>query len=288
MQSPDLTRRQFLERLATAGALVVTPARLLRAAEPIRFKDDPFTLGVASGYPGPDGIVLWTRLATAPLEPRGGMPQSIIPVQWEISADEAFRRIVQTGTAYADPEWGHSVHVEITGLESSRPYWYRFVCGGARSPAGRTCTAPTRGDSLNRLRLAVASCQQYEHGYYAAYRHMCTMNSTPSCTSATTSTNSAGALSAYGVMDHRSATRWTTIGRGMRCIAAIATCRLRTPPIPWLVTWDDHEVDNDYANDVSEQDDEPEAVPGPSRVRVQAYYEHMPLPTAGRAIRART
>jgi alkaline phosphatase D len=80
MKPRNLSRRELLGRLAAAGAWAMTPARLLRAAESIHFKDDPFTLGVASGYPGPDAIVLWTRLAPAPLEPRGGMPLSIVPV----------------------------------------------------------------------------------------------------------------------------------------------------------------------------------------------------------------
>ncbi|HEX5048095.1 MAG TPA: PhoD-like phosphatase N-terminal domain-containing protein, partial [Gammaproteobacteria bacterium] len=150
--------------LATVGAL---RARAARAAE---LSTNPFTLGIASGYPEPNAVVLWTRLAPEPLAPGGGMPNAPVAVEWEIAEDDAFRKIRRKGTAYATPDWAHSVHVEATGLEPARDYWYRFTSGGARSPVGRTRTAPAAGAAVAELKLAVASCQYYEWGYYAAYR----------------------------------------------------------------------------------------------------------------------
>jgi len=137
--------------LAAAGLLKPFASR---AAEP-RFATDPFTLGVASGFPEPNAVVLWTRLAPEPFAPGGAMPSAPVEVRWEIAGDEGFKQIERKGTAYATPEWAHSVHVEATGLSPGRDYWYRFTSGGARSPVGRTRTAPAR-DATSRLPSARA------------------------------------------------------------------------------------------------------------------------------------
>jgi len=164
-------RRAFVKSsLGLAGAALLRP--LASRAADLRFASNPFTLGVASGYPEPNAAVLWTRLAPEPLVPGGGMPSAPVAVDWEVASDERFAKIVHSGTTYATPDWAHSVHVEATGLEPARDYWYRFTSGGARSATGRTRTAPAAGAPLARLRLAVANCQHYEHGYYAAYRAM--------------------------------------------------------------------------------------------------------------------
>ncbi len=80
----------------------------------------PFALGVASGDPTPDGFVMWTRIAPKPLERGGGMPSRRVEVEWSVAADERMRQTVQKGTAVANPELGHSVHVEVAGLEPAR------------------------------------------------------------------------------------------------------------------------------------------------------------------------
>ena len=102
----------------------------------------------------------------------GGLGRAVVPVRWEFATDEAMRDVVASGSAEATPEWGHSVHVEPQGLAPDRPYWYRFRAGDAQSPIGRTRTAPAVDASPARLRFAFASCQQYEQGYYGAYRHI--------------------------------------------------------------------------------------------------------------------
>jgi alkaline phosphatase D len=111
-----------------------------------RFSADPFALGVASGDPWPDSVVLWTRLAPQPLalDGLGGMPQRRITVDWEVAADERFRRVVRRGRTAAVPELAHSVHVEVDGLAPDRHYYYRFRAGRDVSPVGRTRTAPAR------------------------------------------------------------------------------------------------------------------------------------------------
>ncbi len=136
-----------------------------------RFDTDPFTLGVASGEPLPDSVVLWTRLAPDPLA-GGGLPPEIYPVQWEIATDDAMRTIVQRGTELATPQLGHSIHAEVHGLEADRWYWYRFRCGDAVSPIGRTRTTPPVHAIPDRMRFAFVSCQSYEQGLYTGYDHM--------------------------------------------------------------------------------------------------------------------
>ncbi len=133
-----MTRRSVLAGSIAVGAVAVLPGPV-RAAAP-----DPFTLGVASGDPSHHGVVLWTRLATTPLaeDGMGGMPARPVTVEWELAADERFRRVVRRGRVQARPEQAHSVHVELAGLAPGRDYWYRFRTGRHVSPVGRTRTAP--------------------------------------------------------------------------------------------------------------------------------------------------
>ncbi|MCI2416646.1 alkaline phosphatase D family protein [Saccharopolyspora sp. K220] len=132
----------------------------------------PFTLGVASGAPTPTRVTLWTRLAPSPLEIDGGLAPRALPVQWQIAEDERFCKVVQQGTAVAFPEAAHSVHVDVAGLAPGRWYFYRFHCGRATSRIGRTRTLPAEDARVSTLRMAVASCQRFEDGYYTAYRDM--------------------------------------------------------------------------------------------------------------------
>ncbi|MBS0332937.1 MAG: PhoD-like phosphatase N-terminal domain-containing protein, partial [Proteobacteria bacterium] len=158
-------RRALLGGLA---ATVAAPA-LVRAQS---VSETPFTLGVASGDPAPDGFVLWTRLAPRPLELHSGMPMTKQAVAWEVATDERFANIVAHGEEIARPELGHSVHAEITSLQPARPYFYRFHLGGATSPVGRTRTLPTPGATLQHLRFIAGGCNNYEAGFFTAYRRL--------------------------------------------------------------------------------------------------------------------
>jgi alkaline phosphatase D len=206
------------------------------------------------------------------------MQSSALPVAWELAADENMRKIVRKGSAQAMPEWAHSVHVEVEGLEAARDYWYRFTVGDARSPIGRTRTAPASGAPLAHLKIAVASCQQYEHGYFCAYRHMVaddcdlivhTGDYIYELTWGTQHVRSHGAPECMTLDDYR--VRYALYKSDPDLAAAHAAC-------PWLVTWDDHEVENDYAGAVSEGLDDPRVFLARRRAAYRAYYEHMPLP----------
>ncbi len=271
-----MKRRTFLQGGCLTAAALATPPAL--AVESMKFSRHPFTLGVASGYPTPDGFVLWTRLAPEPLAPGGGMQPVVVPVDWEIAADDAMRNVLRRGQTYASPEWAHSVHVETAGLDPARPYWYRFSAGGVRSVIGRSHTAPKTLAPLQRLRLAIASCQHYEQGYYAAYRRM--LQDAPDLVlhvgDYIYESGSAGlrirrhdASEPYTLDDYRS--RYALYKSDPDLQAMHACC-------PWMVIWDDHETDNDYAGDVSEQDDDPVLFLQRRAAAYRAYYEHMPLP----------
>src|SRR5579862_2934388 len=172
----SLTRRHFLRTSGYAASAALLPSLIGCAAPGPRWSKDPFSLGVASGDPTPDGFVLWTRLAPDPLSPDpatpGGMNGGAVPVAYEIATDAAMRDVVQRGTAFAEPQFAWSVHAEITGLPSARPYWYRFASGSAQSPIGRAMTAPAPGAALQRLKFGFVSCSNYELGYFSAYRHL--------------------------------------------------------------------------------------------------------------------
>ncbi len=163
-----LSRRQLLDIAWKLGAVAALPMTTRLAwAQPV-FKQYPFALGVASGDPWPESVVLWTRLAPEPFE-GGGMPMANVEVSWQVATDRTFRNIVRSGTAMARPELGHSVHVEAEGLAPGREYFYRFRCGGETSQVGRTVTAPAPGAAVDRLRFGVCGCGHYETGYFTGY-----------------------------------------------------------------------------------------------------------------------
>jgi len=243
------------------------------------FSSDPFTLGIASGDPNANGFVLWTRLATRPLEPAGGMDPQSVNISWEIATDDAMRKIVRQGTATAAPELAHSVHVEIDDLEPGRWYWYRFRAGDAESAIGRTRTMPAAGATTDKLQFAFASCQHFENGYYTAYEHMAKEDLDLVLHLGDYIYDGAGRdkqvrkhsngklLTLADFRERHAQYKSDRLLQGMH-----ARC-------PWTVTWDDHEVCNNYAGDGSER----EGLKDPAKflklraAAYQAYYENMPL-----------
>lgn len=265
-------RRRLLKLAAAAATGLWLPGR--GWSQP-RWAANPFGLGIASGSPTHDSVVLWTRLDPAVFQAAAGQP---VPVRWELAHDEQFGRIVQHGLAPALPELAHSVHVEVHGLEPDRWYFYRFIAADAVSPTGRTRTFPAPDAPVPRLRLAYASCQRWEHGYYSAYRHMREENldavlfvgdyiyEYPNSANAVRVPTGGWVLT---LDDYRR--RYALHKSDAHLQAMHAAC-------PWLHIWDDHEVQNDYAG-LNPGDSGP-AVPSFDQRRAaayQAFYEHMPL-----------
>jgi alkaline phosphatase D len=280
-------RRAFLELSGAGAAALIFGAGpyAQQAAAGARLSDYPFRLGVASGDPAPDGVVLWTRLAPDPLntDPAtpGGMTPEPVSVQWEIAEDERFTRVVRRSATVARPELGHSVHAEVSGLRPGREYFYRFRAAGEISPVGRTKSAPAAG--IDELRFAFVSCQQFEHGFFTAYRHL-------AADDLDVVFHVGDYIYEYGPDEFLSPTGNIRHHIGPE-IMTLADYRLRHAQYrtdadlqtahahaPWVVTWDDHEVENNYADAISENAGEDPAVFLRRRAAgYQAYYENMPL-----------
>jgi alkaline phosphatase D len=303
-REPSPTRRQFiLQLLATAacgstgdtdtGGSTTTGDGTGTTDEPTTevpttgepaptLPGDPFTLGVASGDPLPDSVILWTRLAPTPLAPGGGMPSEPFPVEWELAADEAFADILASGTVDADPAFAHALHIDAGGLAPDTWYWYRFRAGDYTSPVGRTRTTPAFDAQPERLRFATACCQDYSDGYPTPYLHMVEedVDLVIFLGDYIYENAATGPVRSHGA-DHEPRTvdeyrvRHALYKTQPELQAMHARC-------PWIALWDDHEVDNDYATDLPEQPD-PEFLERRAAA-YRAYYEHTPLrlpPPAG-------
>jgi len=288
---PLLDRRRFL---LAAGSLALfsglDPA--IRAWAAPALGAYPFMLGVASGDPSPDGFVIWTRLAPKPLEEHGGMPMLAVPVRWDVAEDERCSRIVRSGTEMARPELGHSVHVELAGLDPARPYWYRFIVGDDASPVGMVRTTPAAGDLPQRLRLAVLGCQSYFQGWFEAYRHVAGEPDLDAVfhygdyiyegaagrfTDRFPIRDAAGNLvkerdhfggEIYSLDDFRRRYAQYKTDPDLQAAHAAAA---------FIMSFDDHEVDNDWGGLYDQDHTPPEAFALRRFAALQAWYENLPV-----------
>lgn len=248
---------------------------------------DPFGLGVASGDPAPNSVVLWTRLAPKPLaeDGHGGMPDENYTVEYEVATDERFRDVVKRGRSIASAELAHSVHPEVAGLKPGREYFYRFRVGTEISPVGRTRTAPATTAQVGSLTLASVSCQAWYHGHYTAYRHMANQDLDLvlflgdyiyeyGITDANLYRGGVGDLGSA----HAAAT--TTLEQyRLRYSLTKSDANLQAAHAhaPWLVTTDDHEVENNYADLNSQYGASPADFQRRRAVAYRAWYENQPL-----------
>lgn len=262
-------RRRLLQ---AAAALAVAGWQPRRAASQPRWPDSPFALGVASGSPASDSVVLWTRLVAR------SMPDAPLAVRWEIAHDEGFVRIAAQGVAQATSAFAHSVHVEATGLEPDRWYFYRFLAGGWASAVGRTRTLPAPDAVVTRLRLAYASCQRWEHGHYAAWRHLRAEQPDLVLFLGDYIYEYPGSLNAVRSVDGGWVHSLDEYRRRHALYKSDPDLQAAHAAAPWLPTWDDHEVQNDYAGTQPGNAGPPVADFAARRAAAyQAYYEHMPL-----------
>ncbi len=275
------SRRALLGGLAAAPFVLSAKSR---AAVP--FADFPFPLGVAAGDALPDGFVLWTRLAPRPLEPHGGMPMVPVPVDWEVATDEKFKQIVQHGTETAWPELAHSVHVEVAGLQPNRPYWYRFKCAGDTSIAGRVQTLPPAGALIDKVSFAAVGCQHFEEGWYTAYRDVAGQpldfvfhygdyiyeghDKRPHDLAGrpVPPVRLYSGREPYSLDDYRLRYADTKLDADLQAAHASTG---------WYCTYDDHEVQNNWASIWDQDGSPPEIFLYRRRAALQAWYEHMPV-----------
>ncbi|RJF77117.1 alkaline phosphatase D family protein [Rhodopseudomonas palustris] len=283
-----LDRRTLLRGALGAGLGVGLGTRPTGAAESgrVAFKSDPFTLGVASGDPAADGFVLWTRLAPEPLKARGGMSSPPVEVTVEIADDPAMTRIVRTMTKTARLELAHSVHAEIEGLAPGRDYFYRFRAGDAESGVGRARTLPAPGEAPAQIRFAAAGCQRWEDGYYTAWRAIADdkldfvfhygdyiyeyahTDVTGRDRQPAPRTMPADFQACFTLTDYRR--RYALYKTDADLQAAHASC-------PFLPSFDDHEIANNWAADSDPKHTPADAFLFRRAMALQAWYEHMPV-----------
>jgi len=272
-----LSRRLFLAYAASLSSIPLL-GQTAGAPQKVSFSSDPFSLGVASGDPDHESVILWTRLAPKPLEKGNGMPDLPVEVLWEIAEDENLKKPVSSGKVTATSALGFSIHIEAQNLEPDRWYYYRFRSGDATSPIGKTRTLPLPDADPKALRFAVTSCQHFESGYFTAYQQM-----------ARDQPDFVFHLGDY-IYEYAGAPGRVRQHQGLE-IDTLDDYRLRYSQYrtdkdlqlmhaacPWFLTWDDHEVDDNYANDHSQHPD----VLAVDLLRrradaYQAYYEMMPL-----------
>jgi alkaline phosphatase D len=278
------SRRRLLKGAAGTGAALIAAPYLLRHATAQAWRaGDPFSLGVAAGAPRPDGFVLWTRLAPDPLSNNpampGGMHGADVTIGYEIATDSSLRNIVRRGETAAEESFAYSVHLDVSGLDAGRPYWYRFTSGDASSRIGRALTLPKPNSALDRLKFGFVSCSNYEHGYFSAYRHLAAEN--PDFVlflgdyiyeyieerRPTVRRHSDG-IEASTLPTYRNRHAQYKLDPDLQSLHAQA---------PALVTWDDHEVQDDYADKWSKFFDDPAQFLNRRAAAYQAFYEHMPV-----------
>ncbi len=271
-----MNRRTFLKRSAACGSVLTLGSALEGCS---RRPHEPFSLGVASGEPRPDGVVLWTRLAPDPLN-GGGMPHRPVEVEWQVAEDEAFRKNLRQGTTIAHPAVAHSVHVELRTLRPGASYWYRFRAGSEISPTGRTKTAPALHTRPGGLTFAFASCQNYEHGLFTAYSQMAkddldlvvhVGDYIYEAEAHTSGARSHGPQECVSLREYRD--RYALYKSDPALQAAHAA-------FPFVVTFDDHEVEDNYAGEMPKADSDTPLRDPFLRRRAnayRAYWEHLPL-----------
>ncbi len=247
-----ITRRFFM---AVGGATVSIPKAFAQSDK------YHFTLGVASGCPRPDGIVLWTRLAPEPWRGGGRLPGKAL-VRYRLCSDQAMRRTVRDGIVETSDAKAHSVHVVLRGLEPGRDYWYQFTYGADESPIGRTRAANA---AATTAKFALASCHAYEAGHFAAYADIAAWS--PDCVIHIGDYIYEGAPNILGMRSAKvggfqvswenirqhagpeTVTLWDYRNR-YALYKSEAALQAAHAAAPWIAAPDDHEVDNNWAGDI--------------------------------------
>jgi len=267
-------------RSLIVGAAASVAALRLRSAElvlprraAVRLVGPPFTLGVATGDPTSTGFVAWTRLAPD-LESDGGVGPDPVAVGWEVARDPGFAQVVRSGSVTAVAALAHTVHVDVGGLTPDGEWFVRFTAEGFDSPVGRARTLPTSGTSP--LRFGFVSCQSYPSGLYTALRGLAGED----CdlwlhlgdyiyeNAGTGPVRSHGDFECFSLAEYRR--RYATYKSDPDLQAAHHSA-------PAIVVWDDHEVDNNYADEVQEGGDPPAVFRERRAAAYRAWFEHQPV-----------
>lgn len=286
-RDPRLSRRLLLQAGGVTAATLALGVNAPDAeAEPL--PADPFTLGVASGSPSDRGMVLWTRLAPEPLaaDGHGGMPREDVTVRWEVAADQDFGTIVKRGSALAQPALAHAVHPQVTGLEPATTYWYRFRVADRTSPVGRFRTLPAAGIEPEKFTFASASCQAWYHGHFTAHRHLADEADLDLVIFLGDYIYEYGIVDGYNLWRKGVAvTKPEEVETETLEQYRLRYARFKADPhlqaaharAAWVFTWDDHEVENGYAAQHSNDGIPTDLFVHRIAVAYRAFYENLPV-----------
>lgn len=272
------SRREFTKAILGASCFSLANAKSSHAA--LAHSDlsrNPFAIGVASGDPQSDSVTIWTRLIVDP-QSENTLQEPIL-VTWIIASDPELANVVLSGTTLASPKTAHSVHVRVLNLMPMTQYWYQFNVGSHRSDVGRTRTLASESDEVNELNFAVVSCQHYEQGFFTPYKFL-----------AREDLDFVIHLGDYiyekdsptqKFRDHLGPEPYNLEQYRMRYAQYKSDryLQLAHAAFPWIMMWDDHEVDNDYASDLSEDYSPPNTFAERRKAAYQAFLEHQPLQT---------
>ena len=233
----------------------------------------PFYHGVASGDPLADRVILWTRITL-------DIPMSPVSVNWEIATDTTFNTIVNSGTVSTDSTKDYTLKVDATGLQQNTWYYYRFVYDTIKSIIGRTRTLPT--GTVTNLRFAVASCQDYQDGFYNAHRHISQRNDIDAVLFLGDYTYEGGEnVNAVGGRKHEPANRAVVLSdyRIRQSLYHLdPDLQAAHQQYPWICVWDDHETaNNSYTNGAQNYNATDSMWQARKRSGVMAYEEWMPI-----------
>lgn len=254
-------------RLQSTGLALPSPARTAR------LDADPFALGTATGDPTATGFVAWTRLAPDPTN-GGGMAPDPVAVAWEVASDPGFASVVQSGTVNAIADLAHTVHVDVDGLDPDAEWWVRFSADGFDSPVARGRTLPASGTTP--LRFGFVSCQNYPSGYYTALRALAGegvdlwlhLGDYIYENGGTGPVRSQGPDEIFTLADYRNRYGVYKSDPDLQATHHAA---------PMVAVWDDHEVDNNYADEDGQNDQTAEQILARRTAGYRAWFEHLPV-----------
>ena len=296
--SSGVSRRRLLQGAGVSAAAIALGIECDEAqAQPLPQVSGLFSLGVASGAPASDGVVLWTRLAPEPLasDGSGGMPDRPVSVKWEVAADPQFRDVVRRGQALAQPVLAHSVHPRVRGLDAGTTYWYRFRVGKNVSPTGRFKTLPKPGAEVGSYAVGLVSCQAWYHGHFTAHRHLAAEADLDLVVFA------GDYIYEYGITEKNLRRHGVTLpAEHTQEVVSLEQYRLRyalfkTDPHLQAVharacavaVWDDHEVVNNYAGSERGSASSGGSLGARMANAYRAFYENLPLDLEARPVGSR-
>lgn len=267
----NITRRDLFTKVAPAVAAVAVAPR----SQALNSKA-AFHHGVASGDPTQSQLIIWTRVTTS---------QKSLEVGWELSENSDFSSILAAGTRHTSNNCDHTVKIDVTGLQAGTTYYYRFNTLGVQSVVGRAITLPS--GEIESFKMGICSCANYPAGYFNGYAALAENNELDLVL------HLGDYIYEYDASGYASSSAEALgrISEPLKEITELADFRRRHAQyksdkslqalhakVPFILSWDDHEIANDTWQGGAENHNEGEGDWSARKAAaLQAYYEWMPI-----------